>query len=57
VEEAEVREAGEVRSGGIGGERLVFLPLLWRRGPEPSTRRLQAWLVGSWVFPRLSPIP
>jgi hypothetical protein len=35
-----------VRSGGIGGEGFVFLPLLWRRGPEASTARHPAgWLV------------
>jgi hypothetical protein len=40
-----------VRSGGIGGgaaEALSSRFLLWRRGPDASTRRLEAWLVG-WL--------
>ena len=52
-------EAGEVRSGGIGGEGFVFLPLLWRRGPEASTaRRPAGWLV-VWFFhvPAASEVP
>lgn len=53
--EAEGREAGEVRSGGIGGGGLVFsFPFVaaWPRCFDSTARSLVGWLVGSWVFPR-----
>lgn len=51
--EAEGREAGEVRSGGIGGGGLVFsFPFVaaWPRCFGSTARSLVGWLVGSWVL-------